>query len=311
MPDVKPWPNLTLWSLLAGLFLAGLFLAALPASGQEAVPPLPDRKPAPGGIPVTEAMEEQPDLPDPEDLPTLPWQSPKVNAALAACAEMLDGMAIDYEQLPSIRKGACGAPAPILVKSIGRDPAVIVEPPATVTCPLAAALELWLRDTVQPAALALGSHVTEVRNASSYKCRRRYGGANTKISEHALANALDISEFVLASGERVSVHDHWHRPPRPDAPPPPEPKPVNDNGATGSTLAVPVTEAKAVAATLPVPPPIATPPGLAAQKSAFLHNIHAAGCKTFETVLGPKANAAHKDHFHFDMKKRRYVKICD
>jgi len=43
----------------------------------------------------------------------------------------------------------------------------------------------------------------------------------------------------------------------------------------------------------------------------LLRLIHADACNTFETVLGPHANAAHRDHFHLDMKKRRYVKICN
>jgi len=42
-----------------------------------------------------------------------------------------------------------------------------------------------------------------------------------------------------------------------------------------------------------------------------VRGIHADGCKTFETVLGPNANVAHRNHFHLDMKKRRYVKICE
>jgi hypothetical protein len=33
--------------------------------------------------------------------------------------------------------------------------------------------------------------------------------------------------------------------------------------------------------------------------------MHDGACKAFGTVLGPAANAAHRDHLHFDMKKRR------
>jgi hypothetical protein len=47
------------------------------------------------------------------------------------------------------------------------------------------------------------------------------------------------------------------------------------------------------------------------EETAFLLVVHADGCKVFETVLGPDANEAHKNHFHLDMKKRRYVKICE
>jgi hypothetical protein len=45
-----------------------------------------------------------------------------------------------------------------------------------------------------------GSPVVKIQNASSYVCRNRYGGASTPLSEHALANAFDVSEFVLANG---------------------------------------------------------------------------------------------------------------
>ncbi|MBM2575132.1 extensin family protein [Jannaschia sp. Os4] len=37
----------------------------------------------------------------------------------------------------------------------------------------------------------------------------------------------------------------------------------------------------------------------------ILRNVHRAACGTFKTVLGPNANAAHRDHFHFDMAQRR------
>jgi hypothetical protein len=33
----------------------------------------------------------------------------------------------------------------------------------------------------------------------------------------------------------------------------------------------------------------------------FLHAVHDAGCRRFQVVLGPDANALHRNHFHFDM----------
>jgi hypothetical protein len=318
---------------LPWLVLAGLVALAAPAYAQEEAPPLPDRNPgrsdtpAPDRKPIPAEAAEAPaperkptasemaEVPAPEtkpnlpgDQPTLPWQSPKVNAALAACAKMLEGVAIDYEQLPAIRHGLCGAPAPILVKSIGADPAVAIEPPATMNCTLAARLDAWLKDTVQPAAAALGSAVVKIHNISSYKCRNRYNGANTRISEHAFANALDVSEFDLASGERVTVLDNWRRPaPTPAPPPPPDPKPKQEADIS-------LTKVKVEQTAPPAPPPVAKPPmemTVAERKSAFVHEIHDDACKTFNTVLGPDANEAHRNHFHLDMKVRRYVKICE
>jgi hypothetical protein len=148
----------------------------------------------------------------PGDAPTVPWSEGEVAPAKADCARLLVGLALDYEALAAIKEGMCGAPAPILVKSIGSDPKVKIDPPATVTCALAKSLGAWLDKTVQPEARTrFGVPVVKLANASSYVCRNRYGGANTPISEHALANALDISEFVLQSGARITVLDAWPR----------------------------------------------------------------------------------------------------
>ncbi len=43
-------------------------------------------------------------------------------------------------------------------------------------------------------------------------------------------------------------------------------------------------------------------------KGAFLAEIHEGGCRIFNGTLGPEANAAHHDHFHFDMGRWRF---CD
>ena len=36
----------------------------------------------------------------------------------------------------------------------------------------------------------------------------------------------------------------------------------------------------------------------------FLRDLHRGACERFEIVLGPDANAAHRNHFHFDMGSR-------
>lgn len=46
-------------------------------------------------------------------------------------------------------------------------------------------------------------------------------------------------------------------------------------------------------------------------QSRFLKEIHEGACKIFGTVLGPEANAAHKNHFHLDMAKRRHGSYCE
>ncbi len=161
----------------------------------------------------------------PGDAPTVAWTDAEVAAAKLDCTKALVGLELEYEMLPPIKEGMCGAPAPILLKAVGNDPKVEIEPPATVTCALASGLSAWLNNAVQPNAEAFfDTRVVKLHNASSYVCRNRYSGTDTLLSEHALANALDVSEFVFQSGERVTVLDSW---PRAAAPPPlPVPTPI-------------------------------------------------------------------------------------
>jgi hypothetical protein len=206
------------------LCLVSALLVSLPAFARaetDGAPPLPVRKPA----------NVESHLPG--DQPSVPWTDAEIEAAKSECDRLLKGMAIEYEQLAPIKEGICGAPAPILVKSIGSDPKVAIDPPATITCPLAAGLYAWLKNKVEPDARAmLGTQVVKLSNASSYVCRNRYGGADTPISEHALANALDVSTFVLASGDHLSVLDTWPRLVTKE----PGPKPAPDQGTTGSII---------------------------------------------------------------------------
>jgi hypothetical protein len=50
---------------------------------------------------------------------------------------------------------------------------------------------------------------------------------------------------------------------------------------------------------------------LAGNRTDFLRAAHRAACRIFGTVLGPEANAAHKNHFHLDMAERKVVVICE
>ncbi len=47
----------------------------------------------------------------------------------------------------------------------------------------------------------------------------------------------------------------------------------------------------------------------APDERGFLRQVHAGGCEVFTTVLGPGYNAAHHDHFHFDLAQRTSV-VC-
>jgi hypothetical protein len=362
-------------------------LVALPVYARaetDEVPPLPYRNPArvQGSV---EPVAQAPVLPG--DQPTVPWTDEEIASAKTECAKALAGLALDYEPLPPIKEGICGAPAPILVKSIGSDPKVVIDPPATVTCPLAVGLASWLKNKVQPDAKAmLGTQVVKLHNAMSYSCRNRYGSATTPLSEHALANALDVSDFVFASGDHITVLDGWPRLATVPAPPVRVASPSRVASVAGSIMkvsqaatptslpviargsAIVVTRIKANPFEVPAPPQEAKSPSapaptsestvaktrsnpfvapapaqasapqsatpqaatprdakpseavpqdaepeqtLAERESAFVKDVHDEACTVFGTTLGPAANAAHKNHFHLDMKARRHSGFCE
>ena len=86
-----------------------------------------------------------------------------------------------------------------------------MKPPATLACPIVSALDKWIGGAVQPAALRwFRQPVVEIKQISAYSCRGMNGNPNAHISEHAFGNALDIAEFDLADGHKVSVQYGWH-----------------------------------------------------------------------------------------------------
>lgn len=82
--------------------------------------------------------------------------------------------------------------------------------PATLNCGMAAPLNDWLENTVQPTAQrAFGESIVSVDIAASYSCRPRNNKRGAKMSEHGYGNAIDISAFTLESGRKVTVLDGW------------------------------------------------------------------------------------------------------
>lgn len=78
------------------------------------------------------------------------------------------------------------------------------------TCPLAIALALYERHSLQPIAReTFGQEVTQITHLGSYACRNVNNREDGRRSEHASANALDIAGFTLADGRRIEVEADW------------------------------------------------------------------------------------------------------
>jgi hypothetical protein len=128
----------------------------------------------------------------------------------AQCRTLLDGAGSADVAMPPFRATPqCGYDDGMrLVPSDGR---VAFAPAGLVTsCPVAASLLLFERQVLQPAAARhLGARVDRIEHAGSYSCRRLYGRSEGPFSEHATADAVDITGFRLDDGRIVSVLDDW------------------------------------------------------------------------------------------------------
>ncbi len=168
-----------------------------PVAAEEPVPPLPDKK-----------DDKKDDKAATGQTPPAPpaWKPEEIAAAQARCTAILKGIDAVAEPQPPLREGACGAPAPIRLISLGKSPQVAFSPPALVDCELAGALAGWLKNDVQPlAAKRLGAKIVRIEVMSDYSCRTSAGRGAKHLSEHAFANALDIGAFVTEKGNAASV----------------------------------------------------------------------------------------------------------
>ena len=299
-------------------FIGTVSLAAV--SGAEAGLMKKERRRSPASSVVEKSVEtDAVQLPASDNAEQ--WSEAEVTQGRQLCTALLQNAEVDWQISPAMRSNSCGTPAPIMLSAVGQN-RVELAPQAKTNCQTAAALARWVDEYVQPAAEKyFGARVTRIAVATSYDCRNRYGQKVAPLSEHALANAVDISSFKLSDGRSVSVLGSWGKTAR-DA----VAQPVKAAAAVKSEAAPGNVTKRSVAASkdsrmqlgMPQPTASATSPGgngaapaPATKEREFLHGIHAGACRVFGTVLGPEANEAHRDHFHLDMKQRKRTAFCE
>ncbi len=282
------------------------------------------------------------------DVKVTEWPAIDIQKAMEFCQKILKNIPVTFEPVPPIRKGSCGSPAPILLKSIGTNPVVTITPPANINCKMAKALHTWLVQKAQPQAKKfLKAPISKIRNIASYSCRNRYSNPLKKISEHAFANALDIAGFTTTDGQDIDILKNWGPTMRDYlaqirkrerklkkifeealaakqliSAKEEESRITSSMKLVKSTQSTSTTEKQNVKKTgetkklpsyIPLPvykqafingPPLDN-------TGKFLHKIHTGACGIFGTVLGPEANNAHRNHFHFDLAPRKRGPYCE
>jgi hypothetical protein len=266
--------------------------------------------PTPGGSPAHELPPQ----------PTI-WSDAEVIGALRRCVFELAPTGALVQPLEPIRNGQCGTPAPVRLRGFNLPMTMEVSPPAVVNCSIVAKLHDWIRDSLQPAAERhLGSRIARIVTASSYDCRNRIGSSDTRISEHAYANAIDISAVVTADGRTIDVLSNWGPTVRDlqnrtasadDGRTGGEAKETRGEAAGGSTPARKEASSGRRSDQRKTMTDVAVISEARTREAAFLRDVHAGACRIFGTVLGPEANEAHRNHLHLDLAPRRRRAFCE
>jgi hypothetical protein len=131
-----------------------------------------------------------------------------VNENIRQCIADLDRLGARYTPIADQSfGGGCSNIGTVQLLGVG----VPITNVTAIRCPLARALALWTRETLQPAARdVFDSRVVKIESMGGYSCRNIIGGRGTGRSEHATGNAADIGAFVLADGRRVSIRQGWN-----------------------------------------------------------------------------------------------------
>jgi hypothetical protein len=167
---------------LLGFVLSGCLFGG---GGNDRLPP-PPRRPA-GSPPIT------------LNLPT--------SRETQQCYADLSRENVRYSPLPDRDYGGgCTVIGAVQLIDIG----VPVTGLKAMRCGLAEEFIGWTRNALAPAAFQiLGSRLVKIETFGTYACRNTIGTATERLSGHALANAVDVSAFILEDGRRISIENDW------------------------------------------------------------------------------------------------------
>lgn len=216
-PPLAPLPSEPEPVLPKGRIAYGVPLPPMKAALQEpakaaepASPPAAPTEPQVAMMP--RAPLNGPPLPGPPDADTPP---PVVAPAPSARDSDPDCKALKAENIaiaaplpPLLGPASCGAPLPVELTGVRlKDGSTVeIKPAAILRCAMARTVATYVREDLAPAAEKAGPALTRVQTAASYICRGRNNRANAKMSEHGLANALDISGFEFKGGKDLGVY---------------------------------------------------------------------------------------------------------
>ncbi|MCC6949797.1 MAG: extensin family protein [Bradyrhizobiaceae bacterium] len=184
------------------------------------------------------------------------------DAEQAHCTALIAANIATFEHTASVSgisgEALCGDEAPVRMTAVklADGGSVELRPVVVARCEIALQFARWVRDDLAPATTPHDGALQRLEIAASYSCRPRNHLAGARLSEHGLANAIDVRAVVLSRGGRVAIND-------------------------------------------------------LVRPAMLFGEMRRSACARFTTVLGPGADAAHADHLHVDLARRRNgYRIC-
>ncbi|HEI8865451.1 extensin family protein [Serratia sp. AKBS12] len=130
-------------------------------------------------------------------------------ACIRALAQARDAGYVAFRQVADVT-GDCPLVAPIRVQSFGQ---VKLSSSFLASCPLALSSTMFVTQVAAPLAQRqLGTRLTRIDHLGSYACRNIYHRPAGRLSEHATADAWDVSGFRMANGQRLRIEKQWSKP---------------------------------------------------------------------------------------------------
>ncbi len=125
-----------------------------------------------------------------------------------ACVQMLARAGLHHTRLADQHFApGCG-----YTTVVSAQPAIPFSPTLTATCGLTAALAWYERVVDDIASRTLHAHIVRVDHIGTYVCRNVNRDPDGMRSEHATANAIDVTAFDLSNGKVVSIARDWSKP---------------------------------------------------------------------------------------------------
>jgi len=184
------------------MFAVLLMIGALTAQASAKIPmPKPRPAEAPAAEQQTPADEKAPAKPEAAEI-----REPEISACRRA---LTDDIAVAPSIPPIKGPGGCGGEDLVRLEAVVISPTqrVALKPAAILRCTMATAIADWIRTDMVPLAKSLGTTVSELDNFDSFECRGRNRVKGAKLSEHGLANALDVRGMTFANGSKLSLTD--------------------------------------------------------------------------------------------------------